>query len=149
MEKMRLIDIEKINPMRCPQSIQEMRMWLYEMPTVEAVPIEWIKKWCNKQNSKSLEERLLKRYGVITMFEDWEKESGAAITYNITFACHANVTALATCSPITTAKAPTSTDLRYEILYLIPSVLPNFTDILFVSVIVMLSVSLISRYCIF
>lgn len=44
---------------------------------VEAIPIEWIKKWCNKEhNRKSLEERLLKRYGVITMLEDWEKENG-------------------------------------------------------------------------
>lgn len=44
-------------------------------PIVKAIPIEWIKEWCNKQNSKSLEERLLKRYGVITMLEDWEKEN--------------------------------------------------------------------------
>ena len=41
-----------------------------------SIPIEWIKKWCNKEhNRKSLEERLLKRYGVITMLEDWEKEN--------------------------------------------------------------------------
>ena len=46
-----------------------------ETPTVEAIPIEWIKKWCNEHNRKSLEERLLKRYGVITMLEDWEKEN--------------------------------------------------------------------------
>ena len=45
-------------------------------PTVKAIPIEWIKKWCNEEhNRKSLEERLLKRYGVITMLEDWEKEN--------------------------------------------------------------------------
>lgn len=44
--------------------------------TVKAIPIEWIKKWCNEEhNRKSLEERLLKRYGVITMLEDWEKEN--------------------------------------------------------------------------
>lgn len=43
--------------------------------TVKAIPIEWIMKWCNKHNRKSLEERLLKRYGVITMLEDWEKEN--------------------------------------------------------------------------
>lgn len=40
-----------------------------------AIPVEWIKKWCNEHNRKSLEERLLKRYGVITMLEDWEKEN--------------------------------------------------------------------------
>lgn len=39
-----------------------------------AIPIEWIKKWCNKDR-KSLEERLLIRYGVITMLDDWEKEN--------------------------------------------------------------------------
>ena len=46
-----------------------------EAEIVEAIPVEWIKEWCNKQNSKSLEERLLKRYGVLTMLEDWEKEN--------------------------------------------------------------------------
>lgn len=45
------------------------------LPIVKAIPIEWIKKWCNEHNRKSLEERLLKRYGVITMLEDWEKEN--------------------------------------------------------------------------
>ena len=41
-----------------------------------SIPVEWIKKWCNKEhNRKSLEERLLKRYGVIMMLEDWEKEN--------------------------------------------------------------------------
>ena len=46
-----------------------------EAEIVEAITVEWIKEWCNKQNSKSLEERLLKRYGVLTMLEDWEKEN--------------------------------------------------------------------------
>ena len=48
---------------------------IQDQPTVKAIPIEWIKKWCNEHNRKSLEERLLKRYGVITMLEDWEKEN--------------------------------------------------------------------------
>ena len=39
-----------------------------------AIPIEWIKKWCNIEH-KSCEERLMLRYGVITMLEDWEKEN--------------------------------------------------------------------------
>jgi hypothetical protein len=37
---MRLIDADKINPMRCPQSIEEMREWIDSQPTaydVEAV----------------------------------------------------------------------------------------------------------------
>ena len=49
--------------------------WCPLKPYQEAIPIEWIKKWCNEHNRKSLEERLLKRYGVITMLEDWEKEN--------------------------------------------------------------------------
>ena len=50
--------------------------WCPLKPYEEFIPIEWIKKWCNKEhNRKSLEERLLKRYGVITMLEDWEKEN--------------------------------------------------------------------------
>ena len=48
---------------------------ILDAPTVKAIPIEWIKKWCNEHNRKSLEERLLKRYGVITMLDDWEKEN--------------------------------------------------------------------------
>ena len=43
-------------------------------PEVKAIPIEWIKKWCNIEH-KSCEERLMLRYGVITMLEDWEKEN--------------------------------------------------------------------------
>lgn len=46
---MRLIDIEKINPMRCPQSIREMRMWFNEMPTVKAIPIEWLHSIMERQ----------------------------------------------------------------------------------------------------
>ena len=30
---MRLIDIDAINPMKCPQSITEMREWFDELPT--------------------------------------------------------------------------------------------------------------------
>lgn len=40
----------------------------------QSIPIEWIKKWCNIEH-KSCEERLMLRYGVITMLEDWEKEN--------------------------------------------------------------------------
>lgn len=56
--------------------LHDIEITIDETPTVKAIPIEWIKKWCNKEhNRKSLEERLLKRYGVITMLEDWEKEN--------------------------------------------------------------------------
>lgn len=33
MNKPRLIDANAINPMRCPQSIAEMRKWIDEQPT--------------------------------------------------------------------------------------------------------------------
>lgn len=36
---MRLIDADKINPMRCPRSIEEMRKWIDEQPTVDAVEV--------------------------------------------------------------------------------------------------------------
>ena len=57
------------------RTIRDCESAVEEQPIVPAIPIEWIKKWCNEHNRKSLEERLLKRYGVITMLEDWEKEN--------------------------------------------------------------------------
>ena len=57
------------------RTIRDCESVVEEQPIVPAIPIEWIKKWCNEHNRKSLEERLLKRYGVITMLEDWEKEN--------------------------------------------------------------------------
>lgn len=57
------------------RTIRDCESAVEEQPTVKAIPVEWIKQWCNEHNRKSLEERLLKRYGVITMLEDWEKEN--------------------------------------------------------------------------
>ena len=57
------------------RTIRDCECAVEEQPIVPAIPIEWIKKWCNEHNRKSLEERLLIRYGVITMLEDWEKEN--------------------------------------------------------------------------
>lgn len=37
-----------------------------EAPTVEAIPIEWIKKWMDRQNSWN-------REGVITLMRDWNE----------------------------------------------------------------------------
>ena len=94
-KKMRLIDANKVQ-LKLLEECQNIRYFdkdrkksqifadgldfawvmLDNQPTVKAIPIEWIKKWCNEEhNRKSLEERLLKRYGVITMLEDWEKEN--------------------------------------------------------------------------
>ena len=36
------------------------------LPTVEAIPVEWIKKWMEWQNSWNLE-------GVITLMHDWNE----------------------------------------------------------------------------
>ena len=74
---MRLIDADKLRiNCVCVNGICVDGRTIENAPTVEAIPIEWIKKWCNEEhNRKSLEERLLKRYGVITMLEDWVKEN--------------------------------------------------------------------------
>ena len=77
---MRLIDADKaendIVENVTTKAVSRVVAILQGQPTVEAIPLEWIKKWCNEHNRKSLEERLLKRYGVITMLEDWVKENG-------------------------------------------------------------------------
>ena len=74
---MKLVDVDKL-PIKYEGHV--VGVWKNDLdnaPTVEAIPVEWIKEWCNKQNSNSLEERLLKRYGVLSMLEDWEKENEA------------------------------------------------------------------------
>lgn len=38
-----------------------------EAPTVEAIPIEWIKKWMDRKDSWN-------REGVITLIRDWNEE---------------------------------------------------------------------------
>ena len=73
---MRLIDIDKVvsdykGKNKSLQNVTWIELTDYE---VKAIPIEWIKKWCNIEH-KSCEERLMLRYGVITMLEDWEKEN--------------------------------------------------------------------------
>lgn len=76
---MRLIDADKLEndivENITVKAVSRMLAITQGQPTVKAIPIEWIKKWCNEHNRKSLEERLLKRYGVITMLEDWVKEN--------------------------------------------------------------------------
>lgn len=41
---MRLIDADALNPMRCPRSIAEMREWVDNAPTIDAVPEVAIQK---------------------------------------------------------------------------------------------------------
>ena len=36
---MRLIDADALNPMRCPRSIAEMREWIDNEPTIDAVEV--------------------------------------------------------------------------------------------------------------
>lgn len=72
---MRLIDADKLKEELKVNGLGYQYYMLDNAPTVKAIPIEWIKKWCNEYNRKSLEERLLKRYGVLTLLEDWEKEN--------------------------------------------------------------------------
>ena len=63
-------------PINCPLLNSQMVFKATADLLENSIPIEWIKKWCNKEhNRKSLEERLLKRYGVLTLLEDWEKEN--------------------------------------------------------------------------
>lgn len=74
---MELWDYKTVDGITATTVLKQTITDIENQPTVKAIPIEWIKKWCNKErNRKSLEERLLKRYGVITMLEDWEKENG-------------------------------------------------------------------------
>ena len=40
---------------------------LKSMPTVEAIPVEWINKWMDRQDSWN-------REGVITLMRDWNEE---------------------------------------------------------------------------
>lgn len=75
---MRLIDADNLDKYDWGhlKEVSKEALFLIETePTVEAIPVKWIKEWCNTQNGKSLEERLLKRYGVLTLLEDWEKEN--------------------------------------------------------------------------
>ena len=46
-------------------------------PTVEAIPIEWIKKWRKDKwfSSEPLEKRMIMAMGVRLMLEDWEEEN--------------------------------------------------------------------------
>ena len=39
---MRLVDADAINPMRCPQSIAEMKEWIDALPTIKAIPFKEI-----------------------------------------------------------------------------------------------------------
>ena len=45
------------------------RFQIDKLPTVQAIPIEWIRQWCNKS------ENTYSKADVIEMLNDWEKEN--------------------------------------------------------------------------
>lgn len=47
------------------------RFQIDKLPTVQAIPIEWIRQWCNKS------ENTYSKADVIEMLNDWEKENEA------------------------------------------------------------------------
>lgn len=70
---MRLIDADELMEMlraykHCPFGLS-----IDEVPTVEAIPVEWVKKW-----AKFYKVINAKRYDTIRlMLEEWEKENEA------------------------------------------------------------------------
>ena len=58
--------------------IVSIMMTIQAQPTVEAIPIEWIKNWCVKNYPtypRIITEQLLKKTETWRMIEDWEKEN--------------------------------------------------------------------------
>ena len=58
--------------------LDEVAELLDKMPTVETIPIEWIKHWCIKNYPtypRIVTEELLKKTETWRMIEDWEKEN--------------------------------------------------------------------------
>ena len=80
---MRWIDADKVivtrNDYEKALTLEErLHRLLNNQPTVEAIPIEWIKKWCIKNYPtypRIITEELLKKTETWRMIEDWEKEN--------------------------------------------------------------------------
>ena len=53
------------------RTIRDCESAVEEQPTVKAIPIEWIRQWCNKS------ENTYSKADVIEMLNDWEKENEA------------------------------------------------------------------------
>ena len=80
---MRLIDANKIRYSDLSDGKVPDGLWctwkerIDAMPTVNAIPIEWIKEWRKHKwlSNKPIEERIVMAMGVRLMLEDWEKEN--------------------------------------------------------------------------
>ena len=79
---MRLIDADRLlNPSFTDMFDEPVKMTMFSryaiesQPTVEAIPIEWIKEWYKKALSKSgfMGDEMV---SVEDLLEDWEKENG-------------------------------------------------------------------------
>ena len=75
---MRLIDADKLIYSEYTDMFDEQIVFdtvtkkrVDSMPTIEAIPIEWIKQWCNRS------ENTYSKADVVDMLTDWEKENEA------------------------------------------------------------------------
>ena len=82
---MRLIDIDKHFKLNeafyradIEMPLHRVKIALENSPTVEAIPIEWIKNWCIENYPtypRIITEELLKKTETWRMIEEWEKEN--------------------------------------------------------------------------
>lgn len=68
---MRPIDADAINPMRCPQSIAEMQKWIDSIPTIEAIPISFLREKGRYLRDNNLKDEA---FAVICIIEAWREE---------------------------------------------------------------------------
>lgn len=78
---MRLIDADKLEndivENITVKAVSRMLAITQGQPTVEAIPIEWIKKWRRDKwlGGEPIEKRMIMAMGVRLMLEDWETEN--------------------------------------------------------------------------
>ena len=72
---MRLIDADKLKTQWVFGKAEKEE--IEKAPTVEAIPIEWIKEWRKRKwfSNKPIEERTVMAMGVRLMLEEWEEEN--------------------------------------------------------------------------
>lgn len=58
--------IKRGQALKCAEHDTETYYALSCLPVVDAIPVEWIRKWMDRQNSWNLE-------GVITLMREWEE----------------------------------------------------------------------------
>ena len=62
--------IRRTEALKCAEMDSEIYIAIDNLPTVEAIPIEWIKKWNQKNENFLLYMGLARK-----LIEDWEKEN--------------------------------------------------------------------------